>query len=139
MDYFDIKKLRGKGFSINRAPLGLPNFYEKKWIKNNISTFFIHFRKNGQFRVNIGLGKNNKSHKKFSKKFQNKVFNRHTKWHQWLHCLYRRYISLIKINRIPLLTTLPLIARYWRQAHPLSITGVFDVNVEQLQIVKSTR
>ena len=45
----------------------------------------------------------------------------------------------IKMNRIPLLTTLPLIARYLRQAHPLSITGVFDVNVEQLQIVKSTR
>ena len=44
-----------------------------------------------------------------------------------------------KLTRIPLLTTLPLIARYLRQAHPLSITGVFDVNVEQLQIVKSTR
>ena len=34
-----------------------------------------------------------KTHEKFSKKFQNKVFNRYTKWHQWLHCLYRRYIS----------------------------------------------
>ena len=44
-----------------------------------------------------------------------------------------------KLTRIPFMTTLPLIARYLRQAHPLSITGMFDVNVEQLQIVKSTR
>ena len=47
--------------------------------------------------------------------------------------------NISELTRIPLLTTLPLIARYLRQAHPLSITGVFDVNVEQLQIVKSTR
>ena len=46
---------------------------------------------------------------------------------------------IIKSTRILLLATLPLIARYLRQAHPLSITGVFDVNVEQLQIVNSTR